>query len=232
MKSLHLSFPRPLLFAVMSVAVLGTTQPGTAYGQGSKKPRAKAASTDKVTGKAKPKAPGATTSYDQYLIANMKLLNVLSRYAGTLAEATDAASAGRAVTRIEGLTKDAIIAGEELVRLGRPSADVADRLANDADLQLTSRNVAEQTRTAIRVLAANSELKGLLTPSIENFQAALNRIQEAADDPQGPGSRPKSPASTRTETAATPPASAPSEEVRPAARASEAASVPPPPPPE
>lgn len=212
-----------------------------------KKPAAKskappAEKSSKPTGK-KPATPG----YEQHLEANLKLLTILSRYADTLAEATDAASAGLAVTRLESITKEAILAGEAIVKLGRPSPEIEGRLAKDPDLAVTSRRVAEHTRSAIESLASNNEVKTLLTPSIENFQTALNRIQQTAEDPSGPtavaGSKPETgapekpapEAAAATPVAPTPaglPAKPPGSEPAPAAPASEAASVPPPPPPQ
>jgi hypothetical protein len=223
----------PLILAI----VIGVPA-GTASAQGKKQPRPKSTAAVKTAAKSSSTPPGAATKYDQHLAANMKLLNVLSRYAVTLARATDTASANLAVARIETITKEAITAGEELVKLGRPEPAVETKLAKDTDLEMASRNVAEQTRTAVKALAANAAVKAILAPAVENFEAALNRIQQAADDPRGPGT-PASPAAPApaTDTAGTPPAvpenPAPAaDENSPAeTRASEAASVPPPPPP-
>ena len=167
----------------------------------------------------------------------MRLLNILSRYADTLASATDATTASLAASRIETITKDAITAGEELVKLGHPDATVEAKLSRDSDLEMTSRNVAEHTRNAVKALAANAEVKTILTPAVENFQAALNRIQQAADDPQGPGAPETAPAQAvvANPAGAVPavPASGPASSAggKSETRPSEAASVAPPPPP-
>jgi hypothetical protein len=236
MKSSRYSSRKPFCWSPLVLAIVIGAPVGTASAQGNKQPRPKSAAAVKTAAKPSSKTPGATTKYDQHLAANMKLLNVLSRYAVTLARATDTASANLAVARIETITKEAITAGEELVKLGRPEPAVETKLAKDTDLEMASRNVAEQTRTAVKALAANAAVKAILAPAVENFQAALNRIQQAADDPQGPGT-PASPAVPATETAGTPPSvpdpdpPAANENAPAETRASEAASVPPPPPP-
>ncbi|HWB06815.1 MAG TPA: hypothetical protein VG796_27570 [Verrucomicrobiales bacterium] len=174
-----------LLSLALAPAVMAITlgSPGPAGAQEKKPSKAK----NSGTGKAAAKAPAAQSKYDQHLSANLKLLKVLSRYAETLSSATDATAAGMAVNQIETITKDAIIAGEELVKLGKPAPDVAIKLAQNPDLEVASRRVAEQTRTAVKALAGNDEAKNVLTPAIENFQSALNRIQQDATDPKGPG---------------------------------------------
>jgi len=224
MKSLCCSFSRPVFWSALLLAIVTGAPVGIASAQEKKKnPRSKSTAAGKPSAKSPAKPSGSATKYDRYLAANMKFLNVLSRYADALAGATDAATAALAVTRIEAITKDAITAGEELVKLGRPEPAVEAKLAKDTDLEMTSRNVAEQTRSAVKSLAANAEVKTILTPAVENFQAALNRVQQAAEDPHGPGAPEKSPASApASETAGTLPA------VPDATRASEAASVPPP----
>jgi len=152
----------------------------------------------------------------------MKFLGVLSRYAQTLATAKNAATAQQAATKLETITKDAITIGEELVKLGKPTPDIEMRLATDADLKLTAQSVAEQTRSAVTSLAANGEVKTILAPAVENFQAALNRVQQAADEPQGlttpPADKPAEPGDPKPATAAAP------------QPASDATNVPPPPP--
>lgn len=169
---------------------------------------------------AKPAA--APTAADKHIAANMKFLGVLSRYAQTLATAKDAATAQAAATKLETITRDAITIGEELVKLGKPTPEIEMRLATDADLKLTAQSVAEQTRTAVKTLAANGQVKTILAPAVENFQAALNRVQQAADEPQGLNN-PAPPAETP----------APADVPKPAAGpqpASDATDVPPPPP--
>lgn len=171
----------------------------------------------------KPAAPAA--KFDRHLAANMKLFSVLSRYAQTLSSAKDAATAKQAVTKLETITKDAITAGEELVKLGKPDPEIEMRLAGDADLKMTSQTVAEQTRTAVKSLASNGEVKTILAPAVENFQAALNRVQQAAEEPQGLTDTP-APAPDKT----APAAPVPSAEKTTASRAADATEVPPPPP--
>jgi hypothetical protein len=73
----------------------------------------------------------------------------------------------------------------------------------------------------VKALASNAEVKTILTPAIENFQSALNRIQQDVDDPKGPGSSPKANATAGKPAPAQPAAETP---------ASQASSVPPPPP--
>jgi hypothetical protein len=233
MKSSSVSRFGKSLTVLAAVAALPLGTESTSAQQ--KKPAAKSNATpgeksSKPTGK-KPAAPG----YEQHLEANLKLLTILSRYADTLAEATDAASTGLAVTRLESITEEAILAGEAIVKLGRPTPEIEGRLAKDPDLAVTSRRVAEHTRSAIESLASNDEIKPLLTPSIENFQTALNRIQQTAEDPSCPtaiaGSKPEAVATTPpAPTPAGLPAKPPGSEPAPAALASEATSVPPPPP--
>jgi hypothetical protein len=210
----------------------------TASAETKKSPRSKSASAKTTKAPAKTTA-GAASRYKDHLAANLKLLNILSRYADALAMATNSTTATLALRRIEDATKALITAGDELVKLGRPDPEVVTKLAKDPDLVTTSRNVAEQTRSAVKAISANPEVKSVLTPSIENFQSALNRIQQAADDPQGPGHQEKTPdAAGPTETAknSPPPSARAAPSVAgtgasPAIPASQAASVPPPPPP-
>lgn len=174
-----------LLFAGFSLAVAASAAVPE------KKPaRSKASAPSKAA------KPGATTKLDQYIAANMKFLNLLSRYADALAGATDVPAAGLAVTKIEFITKDAITAGEEIVKLGRPAPELEAKLAKNSDIVDVSRSVAERTRSAVKALAANPEVKVILTPSIETFQAALNRIQQSADDPGSPATPTKTTATT------------------------------------
>lgn len=226
MKSLRYSLGSPVFWRVVVLAIVSGSAIGIASAQDKKSPRSKSTAKAKTSAKSPAKTPGAATKYDRHLTANMKLLNVLSRYADALAGATDAATAALAATRIESITKEAILAGEELVKLGRPEPTLESKLAKDPDLEMTSRNVAEQTRSAVKSVAANADVKAILTPAIENFQAALNRVQQAAEDPHGPAAPDKSqPSAPAPETTGTLPA----EPAPPAARASEAASVPVPP---
>jgi hypothetical protein len=225
----------PVALSVLApVILLGAT----ASAETKKSPRSKSASAKTTKASAKPTA-GATPGYQDHLAANLKLLNILSRYADALAMATNSTTATLALRRIEDATKDVISAGDALVKLGRPEPEVVTKLAKDPDLVTTSRNVAEQTRSAVKAISANAEVKSVLTPAIEKFQSALNRIQQAADDPQGPGHQEKTPRTAGpTETAknsspipspSAPPAAG--TKTSPAVPASEAASVPPPPPP-
>lgn len=170
-----------LIVAALPSAVLAQEKSGS-------KTKAKPAA-----GKSAAKSPGAATQYDKHLVANMKLLSVLGRYADCLAGATDATTATLALTQLEGITGEAITAGEALVKLGRPAPDMEAKLGQDADLKLTSQLVAEKTRAAVKLISDNGEVKSVLAPGIESFQAALNRIQEVADDPQGPGGPDKKP---------------------------------------
>lgn len=170
--------------------------PARSLAQEKKTPKSKAAAA-KTPAKAT-KSPGAVTQYDKHLAANMKFLNVLSRYADCLSTATDATKAALAVNQIENITREAITAGEEIVTLGRPIHILEAKLGKDADLQLASQLVAEKTRGAVKAISENEEVKTLLAPAIENFQAALNRIQQAADDPQGPATSPDNKPETAT----------------------------------
>src|SRR6185369_10303521 len=113
--------------ALIALALLAQTS--SAQEKKTAKPKAPIAA--KAPAQAKPAA--ASSKYDQFLSANMKLLNVLSRYADTLSGATDTATAGLALNQIEIITNDAINAGEELVRLGKPSPDMEAKLAKDPD---------------------------------------------------------------------------------------------------
>ena len=173
------------------------------------------------------KSPGAATQFDKHLAANMKLLNVLSRYAECLTSATDVTTAALALDQLEDITREAITAGEAVVKLGRPTPDLEAKLAKDADLQLTSQLVAEKTRNAVKTISANADVKTLLAPGIENFQAALNRIQETADDPQGPGGKPDKKSEAATTVRSSPAPVDPG--LLPAETGSGTASAPPPP---
>ena len=174
-----------------------------------------------AAGKPSAKPSPADAKLNQQLAANMKLFGVLSRYAQTLSTAKDAASAHQAVTKLESITKDAITAGEELVKLGKPDAEMEMKLATDADLKMTSETVAEQTRAAIKALATNAEVKTILAPAVENFQAALNRVQQAADEP-----KPLTTASSANKASSATASSPPTDKTSPAGTTQ----VPPPPP--
>ena len=186
---------RPALFGILaSLMVAGL--PVLAVAQEKKTPKSKTAAA-KTPAKVAPKSPGAVTQYDKHLAANMKFLNVLSRYAECLSTATDVTKAALALDQIENITRETITAGDEVVKLGRPSPVLEAKLGKDTDLQLASQLVAEKTRSAVKAISENGEVKTMLAPAIENFQAALNRIQQAADDPQGPGGSPdKKPAAS------------------------------------
>ena len=175
-------------YALALIAAVFLGQTGSSFAQEKKtvKPKTAPAKTPPA------KVPGKPASkYDQHLAAQTKLLNVLSRYADALSGATDAGTAALALNQLEAITKDAIIAGEEVVKIGRPTPEIQTKLAKDPDLEVTSRRVAEQTRSAVKALASNTEVKTILAPAIENFQSALNRIQQDIDDPKGPGPSPK-----------------------------------------
>jgi hypothetical protein len=177
----------------------------------------------KPAGKTAPKPAAVDPKLKQHLAANMKFFGVLSRYAQTLSSAKDPATARQAATKLETITKDAVTAGEELVKLGKPDPEIEMKLSSDADLKMTSQTVAEQTRAAVQSLASNAEVKTILAPAVENFQAALNRVQEAADEPRGlaestpPGGKPA-------------PAVAPPPAETPSTSSAEATQVPAPPP--
>jgi hypothetical protein len=229
------SFGSFLSAALLCAALTGLT--GTVAAQEKKSGKSKAPLASKPgPGAAKP-AAAAGSKYDQILAANLKLLNVLSRYADTLSGATDTATAGLALNQIETITKEAITAGEELVKLGKATPEMEAKLAKNPDLEVTSRRVAEQTRSAVKALAANPEVKAILTPAIENFQSAINRLQQDADDPKGPGVPIKPKSSLASASVVKPPKTSPAPAPAPAtenkdSRASEASSVPPPPPPQ
>ncbi len=224
--SYRLSSPlRPVISGVIaSILAIGLPDLSIAQEKKAPKPRAGAA---KTPAKATSKSPGAATQYEKHLAANMKLLNVLSRYAECLSTATDATKAALALDQIENITREAITAGEEVVKLGRLSSVLEAKLGKDADLQLASQLVAEKTRSAVKAISENGEVKTILAPAIENFQAALNRIQQAADDPQGPSASPdKKPAASATAVAMPTPGSP---ALVPAKSEGATASTPPPP---
>lgn len=240
MKSCSPYHCRPLLSVVTAAALIASGAiPAAAQQKKSTKAKPSAAA------KAPAKSPGAATQLEQHISANLKFLTVLSRYADTLASATDADTATAAVPVLESITRDAISAGEAVVKLGRPTPELEAKIAKDPDISVTSRRVAEQTRSAIQAIAANAAVKPVLSPAIENFQNALNTIQQTADDPTGPAGavakKPEGKTSPEEKVAkenppATPPATpaglpAKPEESLPATPASEAAAVPPPPPP-
>jgi len=217
MKSLPIRGSAPALcaFAALVLTLTGPQAPAQAAkgGKSAKAPAAKSG-----TG-AKPAArPAAPSQFDQHLAANLKFFRVLSHYAETLSGAQDATTAHEAVTKLEEITKEAITAGEELVKLGKPAPDLEAKLAANADLTMTAQTVAEQTRAAVKALAENAEIKTILAPAVENFQAALNRVQQAADEPAGLSGN-----------EAAPPAPAPAEAKESPPPASETTAVPPPP---
>lgn len=225
---------RPALSGLL-VAVVIAGAPANSIAQEKKAPKPKAAAAKtpvkapaKSPAPATGKSPGAATQFDKHLAANMKLLNVLGRYADCLSGATDAATATLAANKIGDITRQAAIAGDEVVKLGRPASDLEAKLGKDADLQLASQLVAEKTRTAVKSISENVEVKTTLTPAIENFQAALNRIQQAAEDPKGPNDAPdkKEDAATAKDVPSPAPAPAP---VVPAKDAGNTASAPRPP---
>ncbi len=121
-----------------------------------------------------------------YVSAHLKFFSILDRYASTLAGATDQAAAKEAVISIDGITKEVIVAGEELVKLGRPAPEMEAKIARHTGLQETSRKVAANTQAAITALNSNMEVRPVLAPAVQNFLAALNRLQQTADDPQAP----------------------------------------------
>ncbi len=233
---------RPALTGVL-LAFVAAGMPAVSSAQEKKAPKRKITA---VKGPAKPsakstavpsaKTPGAATQLDKHLAANMKLLNVLGRYANSLSSATDAEAAALAVTKIEDITREAITAGEEVVKLGRPAPDLEAKLGRDADLQLASQLVAEKTRAAVKSISEKPEVKAALSPAIENFQTALNRIQRTAEDPGAAGESPdkKEKAATVKEEPSPSPAPSPAAPapapVVPAKDAGNTASVPPLPP--
>ena len=223
---------------LMAFVVTGIPAPSAAQEKKATKPKTAAVKTPakasaKSTAPASAKSPGAATQFDKHLAANMKLLNVLGRYADCLSSATDAATATTAVTKIEDITKEAITAGEEVVKLGHPAPVLEAKLGKDADLQLASRLVAEKTRAAVKSISENSEVKAALAPAIESFQAALNRIQQTAEDRGASGDSPadgkEDPATAKDAPAPSPaPAPAAPAPAVPARDAGNTASVPPP----
>src|SRR5688572_22362640 len=136
MKPFSYSSRSPVFWGAVVFAILSGAPVGTASAQDRKNPRSKSTAAAKTKAKVPSKTPGAATKYDQHLAANMKLLNVLSRYADALASATDVSTATLAVSQIETITKEAITAGEELVRLGRPEPSLEAKLAKDSDLEM------------------------------------------------------------------------------------------------
>jgi len=238
MKSSLLSRTGFCVSAIIVVAVSGSLVLAQVTKEKAK-PAAK--SSAKPTASAKPstksgsKTPAVVDAkLNQHVAANMKLLGVLSRYAQTLSSAKDAATAHQAATKLEVVTKDAVSAGEALVKLGKPDPELEMKLASDADLKMTSQSVAEQTRAAVKTLASNAEVKTILAPAIESFQAALNRVQQAADEPQAVAETPagapdpNSPAPAPAPEPA--PAPPPADNNKPATTAADTTEVPPPPP--
>lgn len=192
----------PFAAAVMAAGLLFSA--GTSGAQAAKSEKGKPAkATSKSGASRKPSAP----DLNQHVAANIKFLNVLSRYADALTAAKDPATAGLAAAQIEVITKDVILAGEELARLGKPSPELETKIAADKEVAAMAAKVAENTQTAVTAIAGNESVKTVLGPSIENFQSALNRIQQFAEDPQSQPAVPSSAAETT--------ASAPSPEKNP-----------------
>jgi hypothetical protein len=153
--------------------------------------------------KKKPASP-EERKFEAYLGAQKKFLGVLERYAAALASATDAASAESAVTRIDTIIKDLVSAGEAMVLLGPPSPEIEDRLTKHPQLSALGRKVGLDTRKAMEAIAAKPEVKAVLAPAIERFQAAMNRLQQTARDPAGPGQNAPAAAPTPTDPATNP----------------------------
>jgi hypothetical protein len=172
---------RPFLSSLLCAASLFAFH-GNAAAQNTKGKAKPAVAAKKPAAKPAVKA-AAGTELSKHVAANIKFLNVLSRYADALNAAKDAVTAGLAAAQIEVITKDAIIAGEELAKLGRPSPELEAKIAADKELAAVAARVAESTQAAVTSLAANEEVKPIVAASIENFQAALNRIQQFAEDP-------------------------------------------------
>ena len=214
MKSLPVCRPASVLCALVAAVLAASGFDTSAQAKPAKPAAKKPVAATKTAAK-----PGTPTKFDQHLAAHLKLFRVLSRYAETLAGAKDAATAHEAATKMDTITKEAITAGEDLVKLGKPSTEIEAKLAVNADLKMTAQTVAEQTRTAVKSLSDNAEVKTILAPAVENFQAALNRVQQAADEPAGLTEKAPPPA--------TPPTQPGSESSPPPA--SETTAVPPPP---
>jgi hypothetical protein len=177
-------------FAALLCAAGIVTSGVSAHAQAAKSGKSKATAKPSAKGTAA-KKPSTEAELGKHVAANIKFLNVLSRYADALNAAKDPATASLAAAQIEVITKDAILAGEELARLGRPTAELEAKISTDKELAATAARVAETTQTAVTALAANDSVKELLNPAIENFQSALNRIQQFAEDPAGkPGGAP------------------------------------------
>jgi hypothetical protein len=151
------------------------------------KKKTKAKETSKLT----VSAPD-TTAAKAYIAAQMQLLTVLDRYASALATATDIPTADQSVAALESIIADVITSGEAVVKLGKPTPTIAAMIDKDTELATKSQLVATNTRRAVASVSGNIEVKAILTPAIERFQAALQRLQQAAEDPQGPA--PASPA--------------------------------------
>ena len=157
-----------------------------------KKAKAARANTKPSSQAAKNADSGKTVEI--YLTAQMNLLSILDRYASTLAGAVDRSSAENAAASIANITKEVIVAGEDIVKLGRPSPDIEAKLMMNQDLIAASRMVAEHTKAAVTGIAANPEVRPVVGPAVQQFQAALNRLQQTAEDPQAPSAAATAPA--------------------------------------
>ena len=175
MPSLHLPA------AALCLAAL-TASPALAQSSGSSRTE---------RGRASKKKAGSPEDrrFEAYVGAQRQLLGVLERYAAALASATDVPAAESAVTRIDAIIKDLVSAGEAMVLLGPPAPDIEDRLTKHPQLSALGRKVGLDTRKAMEAIATRPEVKPVLAPAIERFQAAMNRLQQTARDPGGPGQK-------------------------------------------
>jgi hypothetical protein len=214
MKSLPV-YRSAIVVSVFSAMALAWSADAQSVKSG-KPPKASSGKANSSKTSAKPEAkPAAPSKFDQHLAAHLKFFRVLSHYAEALSEAKDAATAHDAATKLQEITREAVAAGEEIVKLGKPGPEIEAKLATNADLKMSSQTVAEQTRAAVKALAENAEAKTILAPAVEEFQAALNQVQEAADEPPADPAAPPAVETARTKDSPQP--------------ASEATAVPPPP---
>jgi hypothetical protein len=217
MKSLPV-LPRPFALSAIAAVALACSGSQSAAQSANSGKAAKAssgkASAAKTSAKSAAKS-AAPTKFDQHLAAHLKFFRVLSHYAEALSEAKDAATAHEAAKKLAEITREAVTAGEEIVKLGKPEPEIEAKLATNADLKMTSQTVAEQTRAAVKALADNAEVKTILAPAVEEFQAALNQVQQAADEPPAEPSAPPAVETAKTKDSPQ--------------QASEATAVPPPP---
>ena len=185
MLSLHLPA------AALCLAAL-TAVPAAAQSPASSRP-------DKWRSAKKKQASPEERKFEAYLGAQKMFLGVLERYAAALASATDAAAAESAVTRIDTIIKDLVSAGEAMVLLGPPSPEIEDRLTKHPQLSTLGRKIGLDTRKAMEAIATKPEVKSVLAPAIDRFQAAMNRLQQTARDPGGPGQQAPAPAPAPTD---------------------------------